>query len=263
MMQAEIDNINHPLMLLTRDLLAVDGVKQHQQFLIDDPENIAVAIAAGIQIKQVFCYGEHAERHPEFIASLPAEVEIYPVRPRTCKKIFGVAKQARVFAIAEVPTPTPLSAIGGDMAVLDGLMMMGNIGAIVRSALAFDMGGVVLLDIDPYQLYDRRLIRSSKGYIFRLPMVCVSSEELFAHCKAEQIQVVNCSHDAEHSIDEVVSQAGRMALILGAEKSGVSDRAREHADVHAKIPYNPAVESLNVSVAAGILFYSRFRAVAR
>lgn len=60
------------------------------------------------------------------------------------------------------------------------------------------------------------------------------------------------------NIDQVVKCPDRLAIVLGAEKTGVSGETEQIADFHAKIPYNTAVESLNVSVAAAIIFYSRY-----
>lgn len=183
LMQFEIDDANHPLMQLTSDLLTDAGRAEHNKFIIDDTENIAVAIAAGINVTHVLFYGDHAERYPEFLQSLPTSIEVFPVRPRACKKVFGVEKLARVYALADIPKQKLLSMMTGDIAVLDGLMMTGNIGAVVRSALAFEMSGIVLLNMDYHALYDRRLIRASKAYIFKLPVVCMSSADFLRTVK--------------------------------------------------------------------------------
>lgn len=262
-MQPEIDNINHPLMLLTSALLTDAGRKQHQQFLIDDPENIAQALAAGIDVTHVFFYGDHGDKHLEFVDQLPSDIETFPIRPRTCKKIFGTEKTARVFAIANMPVPKKLDALAatsGDVVVLDGLMITGNIGAIMRSALAFDVGAIALLNLDYHALYDRRLIRASKGYVFKLPVVCAPSSDFFNYCRKQQIKILNCSHTATDNIDAVAGYAGRLAIVLGAEKQGISAETETQADFTVKIPFNTEVESLNVSVAAGIVLYARRQA---
>ena len=262
-MEAQIDAIDHPLMRLTQSLLHEAGRKEHKQFIIDDPENISAALEAGIVVKHLFCYGEHAQKHPQFFQQLDESIKVYPIRPRTCKKIFGTEKQARIFAIADIPETKPLSALQGDIAVLDGLMMMGNMGAIMRSALAFDIGGLAMLDMDYLSLFDRRLIRASKGYLFKLPMVCLDAQSFFAYCQEQGIKIVNCSHDATATLESIAPLAERLAMVLGAEKTGVSELTREVADYDMKIPFNSEVESLNVSVAAAIIFYARYHAPAK
>jgi len=260
-MHVEIDNVTHPLMELTRELLTPEGRIQHNKFIIDDPENIIEALNADIQISQIFFYGDHAQRHSDLLNNLPKSVECFPIRPRTCKKVFGVEKQARVFAIADIPNPQPLSSLSsleGDVVALDGVMMTGNIGAIIRSSLAFNMGSMVILNLEPHALYDRRLIRASRGLLFRLPILCAPSTDFFKYCKENEIKVLNCTHKASDEINDVVPCSNRLAIVLGAEKKGVSDETETFADFSAKIPMNEGVESLNVSVAASIIFYSRF-----
>lgn len=256
MLQAEIENIDHPLMRLTQALLGPEGRATQQQFIIDDPENILTAIEAGIHVRQVFVYGE-AEMHQDFLAQLP-NIPCYPIRPRTCKKLFGVDKHARVFAIADFPAPKTLAEIQGDLAVLDGLMLTGNIGAIIRSAMAFGLGGIALLNMSQSQLFDRRLIRASKAYLFKLPLVCIDQDSLSAYCRDTQIKLVSCAQKADATLDSIAALPERLAFILGAEKAGLSASSLAASDYSIRIPMTDAVESLNVSVAAAIIFHARF-----
>lgn len=259
-MSIEIDSITHPLMLLTRELLGAEGRTQHAKFIIDDVENIQQAMSAGLHIESVFLYGEHIEKQQDFLQTLPAATEVCAVRPRTCKKIFAHDKIARVFAIAKIPAPVQLIAIDGDLAVLDGLVMAGNVGAIIRSALAFGVGGLVLLDTNYDFLYDRRLIRASKGYLFKLPVVCLTQQEFLTHCQRQGLKLVACHQNATVDFIEEVATPAAKAWVLGAEKTGVTPAMLQAADAQVTIPFNTQVESLNVSVAAAIVFFARYQA---
>lgn len=256
----EIDGLNHPLMELTRTLLRSEGVAEEGKFIIDDPENIQSALEAGIELESLFFYGDHAERHQEFLKAIPATVNSYPIRPRTCKKLFGNEKESRVFAIAKVPTKTTMADLTGDIAILDGLRLTGNIGAIIRSALAFNIGGIVLVNMDAGLLYDRRLIRASKGYLFKVPVIWQTENDLLNFCREQDLKIVNCCQAAKQSIQVLAQDPARMAFVLGSEKYGTSASMAKAADIEVKIPFNDTVESLNVSVAAAITFYSRYRA---
>ena len=77
-MQSKIDSVNHPLMILTRDLLSGAGRSKHNQFIIDDTENIEQALQSSVKINQIFFYGEHAEMHGDFLKKLPKSIELFP-----------------------------------------------------------------------------------------------------------------------------------------------------------------------------------------
>lgn len=255
----EIDSIDHPLMLLTRDLLKAEGREHHQRIIIDDVDNIEQAMAAGIKIEHLFFYNDHVEKYPVFFNRVKNLAELHTLRPRTSKKVFGGEKMARIYAIAQTPSLPTLNQMSGDIIVLDGLTITGNIGAIIRSAVAFNMSGMCILNFSDGELYDRRLIRSSKGHVFKLPIVGMRVEPFFDYCSRNQIMTVNCSQCAEQSLQQVLSTPERMAIIVGAEKQGISTQVEQLAEKSITIPMEPGVESLNVSVAAAITLYTRYQ----
>lgn len=75
----------------------------------------------------------------------------------------------RLFAIAEVPNHSLgedyFLNLNSDLVILDGINISGNIGAIIRTATALNAGGIIVLNTHLMDLYDRRIIRASRGYI--------------------------------------------------------------------------------------------------
>ena len=92
-----------------------------------------------------------------------------------------------------------------DIVALEDLTISGNIGAIVRSSLAFGIGGIVLLNAEPVDIYDRRLIRASRGHIFSLPVVTATTEELIRFCKQNDLPILVMAVQADHLVHEVAS----------------------------------------------------------
>lgn len=255
-----VDSLNHPLAIYLRRFLTRETRVDMQEIIVDDIENIEEALKAGIVFKKWFISGLNLHIPQTFYEKL-SSVPLYEIAPRTCKKIFEHEKMSRIFAIADLPDTSVLakqfSTTQRDIAVLDGVSITGNIGAMIRTATAFDLGGIVILNTHPTDIYDRRIIRASRGHIFKLPMASASLEEFLVFCKKYHFKTLAATPQAKQTVDQIASVSDKLAIILGSEKQGCSDELKQSADVSITIPMNSQVESLNVSVAAGIIFYLR------
>jgi 23S rRNA (adenosine1067-2'-O)-methyltransferase len=216
-----------PLAVLIRQLLTRSGRQALNQILIDDEENIAQALEADIEIHSVY-HSDGEVPLTRLIRKLPEHIPVYEVDRRTCKKLFEKDRISRLFAIARRAPPLDL-----------------------------DAGGIVLLNIDPVDVYDRRIIRASRGYIFHLPVLTATTAELVQFCKQKNLPILVMVAWAGTSIDTVASASSRLVMIFGNEKAGCSQPLRDTATLRGRIPMNPKVESLNVSAAASIMLYNR------
>jgi TrmH family RNA methyltransferase len=182
------------------------------------------------------------------------------VAKRTTKKLFENDKISRIFAIAETPKPIgleQLKTIPKDVVVLEDVSISGNIGNIIRTSLALGVGGMILLNMDPLDIYDRRLIRASRGYLFSLPVMTATTSELIAYCKQNKESLLVTSANAVKTVGEIASISERLLIVFGSEKEGCSPEIENAASLRMRIPINEKVESLNVSAAAGITLYNR------
>ena len=254
-----IDSLLHPLAQPIRHLLTRTGRQELNQILIDDEENILQALEAGVEIESVYYAGD--ELISETLRkNLTAGATIHEVAKRTTKKLFENDKISRIFAIAETPKPLELEAlktITKDVVVLEDLSISGNIGNIIRTSLALGVGGIILLNMDPLDIYDRRLIRASRGYVFSLPIITASTKQLIDYCKQNNQQLLVTSATARQTVDEIANIAQRLLIVFGSEKEGASPEIERAATLQVRIPINEKVESLNVSAAAGITLYNR------
>ena len=252
-----VDNLLHPLAVMVRELLARAG-SERDRIVIDDEDNVLQALAAGLTIDTVFFSGDGAISE-KLLQRLPASVPIHEIAPRTCKKIFEKERSSRVFAVAARPAALPLERLletPRDIVMVDNLSISGNLGAIIRTSLALGAGGLVLLD-GPLDLYDRRVIRASRGYLFSLPMASATADALLAACKRRSRPVLVMTPDGDTPVDRLAGLPGPLAIALGSEKAGCSQALVEAATWRVNIPMSPAVESLNVSAAAAITLFSR------
>ena len=256
---AVVNSLLHPLAVRVRQLLTRSGRNELARILIDDEENIAQALTAGVKLEAVF-YTSDLELSPALRARLPQGVAIHEIAWRTCKKLFDKEKVTRVFAIAETPAQADLQALVGlpqDLVVLEDVSIAGNIGAIVRTSVALGAGALVAISEEPMDVFDRRLIRASRGLVFMLKVVTTTPERLIDFCRQQRISLVVTVAQEAGSTADLGAVQGRAALVFGAEKHGCSAALVESADVRLHIPLHPAVESLNVSTAAAIVLYQR------
>src|SRR3954471_1928014 len=142
------------------------------------------------------------------------------------------------------------------LVALDGVTDPRNLGAVVRSAAAFDAHGVVVPQ--------RRAVgmtaaawRTSAGAPARLRVArAVNLSRALASYQDAGLQTVGLAADGDIDLDRYDGFAEPVALVVGAEGTGLSRLVRERCDVVVRIPIDRATESLNVSVAAGIALYA-------
>lgn len=142
--------------------------------------------------------------------------------------------------------------------VLDGVEDPRNLGAVLRSAECAGADGVVIPERRAVGLTDAAA-KSSAGATEHVKVAKVSNlNRLIENLKERNIWVVGTSGDAEMSYTEW-DWNQPSALVLGAEGSGLHRLVRENCDVLVKIPMYGKIESLNVSVAAGVILFEARR----
>ena len=163
-------------------------------------------------------------------------------------------------SVSDTVTPSGITAVierpgsceikGNLILVLDGVSDAGNVGTIVRTAVARGISDVVLVHscADPYS---PKAVRASMGGIFKINVIerAENAEELLAGYK-----VITLDMGGENIFE--FEPKGKIALVVGNEAHGVSEEIRNLADATVAIPMKEdGVESLNAAVAAGIAMY--------
>ncbi|WP_084266103.1 23S rRNA (guanosine(2251)-2'-O)-methyltransferase RlmB [[Mycoplasma] testudinis] len=138
--------------------------------------------------------------------------------------------------------------------VLDKIMDPGNFGAILRTCLAAGVDGVIFKTENQAPI-NNTVIKTSLGAVFSLNLVNVANlRYVMEKFKSSGFWTVISSLD-ESSINYTKLDAEKVLLVLGNEDAGVSPLLAKEADFKVKIPMSDQMQSLNVSVAAGILIY--------
>ena len=254
-----VDSLLHPLAILIRKVLTRPGRLELNLILIDDEENIFQTLDAGVVLHSLYHSGGET-LSPELIGRLAPGASVHEVTKRTCKKLFENDKTSRVFALAHTPPARSLDSLLGnsrDIVALEDLTISGNIGAIIRTSRAFGVGGIVLLNAHPAYIYDRRLIRASRGHVFSLPVLTATITEFTGFCQQKNLPILVMDVQADPLVQDAARYPRPLAVVFGSEKDGCSQTLMNAATLRVQIPTDSKVESLNVSTAAGIMLFNR------
>ena len=136
--------------------------------------------------------------------------------------------------------------------VADSVSDPGNLGSIIRSSDWFNID-LLLLGKGCVELYNDKVIRSTVGSIFHLPIFeDIELTSTLRALKENGFSVIALSGDGKRSYEDQ-PMFGKLALVLGSEAHGVSAEVRALADDVVRIPKYGKAESLNVGVACGIV----------
>ncbi len=143
------------------------------------------------------------------------------------------------------------------LVVAESVEKPGNLGTILRSADAAGVSAVLVCDRCT-DIHNPNVIRSSTGTIFSVPVVESSSDEVLAYLREHRFRIIATTPHTEtlHSDAELT---GRIAIALGAEQYGLTERWMAAADLRVRIPMMGLADSLNVASAATILLYEALR----
>lgn len=196
------------------------------------------------------------------LARLPAETPIYTAPIELHARLTGAKFHQGLLALGESgPAPDARAVIerAECLVVLEGLVNHDNLGAVFRNvaALAGEKGAVLLdpTSVDP--LY-RRSIRVSMGWALHVPFARLAPwPDGLELVKAAGFRTLALTpRDGAVDIDRVASMRyPRVALLVGAEDPGLSEKALAAADVRVKIPITRGVDSINLAAATAIALH--------
>jgi tRNA G18 (ribose-2'-O)-methylase SpoU len=241
----------------------VDGL-----FIAEGTQVAARALAAGFRPRTMVVIPERLDRADvsrlvsdvQGAGGLVEIVEAERLRQHTG---FDVHRGVMVsFARAQLPAFADLAARSTTLAVLEAIVDHTNVGAIIRSVAALGVDGVLLDPRCADPLY-RRAIRTSMGAVFAVPYArcAVWPGDLQALITQGFRILALTPHDAELDLSELRLAADeRVAVVLGAEGTGLSSAALAAATTRVAIAMAPGVDSLNVATAAAVAFWGVERA---
>ena len=146
----------------------------------------------------------------------------------------------------------PSGDIFGNVLILDCIQDPGNLGTIIRSAVAFNFKTIILGD-DCVDIYNPKVVRSTEGMLFNINIIRTNLKEIIPELKKNGYSIL--ATDVRMGSDIRNIEKNKIALIIGSEGQGVKSDIKEMADTLINIKISNLCESLNASIAASILMY--------
>lgn len=142
---------------------------------------------------------------------------------------------------------------GNKILLLDRLQDPGNLGTIIRSAVAFNFDTIILSN-DTVDLYNSKVLRSTQGMLFNINILRQDLTSVINELKNNNYTIYGTKVDNGNDVKEI-NNTNKFALIIGNEGTGISDNILKQCDKYLYIKMNNNCESLNAGVAASILMY--------
>lgn len=235
---------------------------QYGMFVAEGDLVVERALDSGCRIVSALV---DADKPPTIIQTFSDDVPVYAASAQARKVLTGLGVALDIIALFERPTlpdVTTITSRADRIMVLEDVDNPTNVGAIVRSAAAFGVQGLIL-DRNSADPLARRALRVSMGTAFSVP-----------HCRVDDVaDVLETLRDDgfivcgltpnRHSrtLDEIAGtllDSSRLAVVMGSERDGLSARSLAAMSHQVRIPMAEGIDSLNVAAAAAVACYALF-----
>ena len=230
------------------------------QYIVEGVKLLKEAINEEAKINKIIICDDcdKTEVIPKDIMYEIAKYDCVYVTKKIFKYISEVQEPQGILAIVEKNNSDSDINYNQDIIVaLDDVQDPGNLGTILRTV---DSIGVtqILVSKGTADSYNPKVVRSTMGAIFRIRIIeCDDLEKMLKEIKKHKFKIVVTSLQTENSIYDI--NYNKKVIVIGNEANGVEEKIQKIADEKVKIPMLGKTESLNASVATGIVLYEYVR----
>lgn len=256
-----ITSRRNPLVKRLRELQHGSGRLEQQRLLLEGTHLLEEALRLGLAPDLLLATASWLERHPDLLAALPEATLWRQASPEVLEAAASTRHPDGVIATLPwaLPAPPPAAGAPAFALLLDNVQDPGNTGTLLRTALAAGVEQIWLVEgADPWQ---PKVLRASSGASLALVIARFNT--------AAGLERIRLARSAGTTVVGTVARGGEpywnhdwqapTLLMLGNEGSGLSPELLAQADRLLSLPHSPAVESLNVAVAAAPLLLERER----
>jgi len=234
--------------------------EKEQLFLLEGAHCLIEAISKNVELKQIVASAGYLDERMEELSGLELD-EISVVDDKIFADLATTTTSCGVLAIAKIPKQERKTFSSWQprvIAVVDAVQDPGNLGTIVRTAFAAQLGGLLVLK-GSADLYNPKVVRAAAGALFALPILSdVEAHDAVAMLKANNYRLISCQMSArKHYFEAELSDS--VAIVLGNEGQGINETMQRSADESISIPMNPLSESLNVAISGGIILFETLK----
>lgn len=233
---------------------------ESNEYIIEGVKLIEEAVKENAKIKKIIVCEDTTRTYeiPTHIMYEIAKYECVYVTDKIFASITQVTNPQGIMAIIEKgDVDTQIDYTQDIIVALDDVQDPGNLGTILRTVDSIGLNQIIVSK-GTADAFNSKVVRSTMGAIFRVKIIEVENlEQAIKDMRRHHFKLMVTSLQTENSIYDI--QFNKKVIVIGNESNGVSREIQEMADEKAKIPMLGKTESLNASVAAGVVMYEYVR----
>lgn len=172
------------------------------------------------------------------------------ISSKELSRISGLKSPNDVLAVVEVPKKVTKEPIGEIVLILDEINDPGNLGTIIRTADWFGVSTIYLSE-NSVDVYNPKTVQSTMGSLFRVKVINETSENIIHLLLQNNYQLIGAEMDGKNLYE--LKKPNKLALVMGSESHGINKIFKSSLNQSITIPRKGNAESLNVSMACGII----------
>ena len=233
---------------------------ENSEYIIEGVKLIEEAVQEKAKIKKVIICDDTTRTYeiPTSIMLEIAKYECVYVTNKIFSSITQVTNPQGIMAIIEKNTENQEIDYSEDIiVVLDNVQDPGNLGTILRTVDSIGLKQIIVTK-DTVDAFNSKVVRSTMGAIFRIKIIETNDlVQSIKEMRKHHFKLMVTSLQTDNSIYDI--EFNKKIIVIGNESNGVSKQIQDIADEKAKIPMLGKTESLNASVAAGVVMYEYVR----
>lgn len=248
MMISRIESTQNPRVKQWKKLQTKKERNKTGLFLIEGMHLIEEALKYKAFIKELI-----VREGTEYSLLDVGNIDIFEVTEDIMKHISDTETPQGIAAVCGIEGPTPINIATAKLLLVDNVQDPGNLGTMIRTADAVGMDAVILGE-GCVDLYNGKVIRATQGSLFHIPIMEGSLDVWIKRLTAIGVPVFGTALEGARNYKEIEPKKN-FALLVGNEGKGVDPTLLKQTDENLYIPIYGKAESLNVSIATGILLY--------
>ena len=233
---------------------------ESNEYIIEGVKLIEEAVKENARIKKIIVCEDTTRTYeiPTHIMYEIAKYECVYVTDKIFASITQVTNPQGIMAIIEKgDTDAQIDYTQDIIVALDDVQDPGNLGTILRTVDSIGLNQIIVSK-GTADAFNSKVVRSTMGAIFRVKIIEVENlPQSIKEMRKHHFKLMVTSLQTENSIYDI--KFNKKIIVIGNEANGVSKEIQEMADEKAKIPMLGKTESLNASVAAGVVMYEYVR----
>ena len=235
---------------LVKDTLKLQQKKNRtSKFLLEGYKVVEEAHKSGIKLDYAFVLKSKKSRY-EFL-----DCEIIETNEAVLKKISTTESAPEVVAVGKQPVFDKEKLKNAKRVVLlENISDAGNLGTILRSAVAFNIDSIVLYG-DTVDIYNPKCVRSAVGNLWKINIVEIKTFEELSRYFGDFERVATLPKNDNTVMLSEWKPKDKTLMMFGSEANGLSDELKDFGTTNLTIEMSDKVESLNLSISAGVVMY--------